>query len=136
MSASRAEFVDVEDDGVAVGEIDPRKTLPDAEEQIAEVIKDHREHVFIQFAMQKNVASSLIPFQEGKGVHFWDLRGKKYLDFASQLFNLQLGHQHPGVIAAVQDQATKACYIRPTSNTYSVRSKLAKRLAEVAPGDL
>src|SRR3989338_5744010 len=125
-----------EEDGIQVGAVDPSKALPDAEEQIAELVKDHREHVFIQFFAQRHAAAALIPFQMGRGVHFWDLRGKKYLDFASQLFNLQLGHQHAGVVEAVRAQASEACYIRPTSNTYKVRSALAKRLAAAAPGDL
>lgn len=121
---------------IVVGEIDSSKVDPAAKELIEEIRKDTKEHVFIQFASQKTASDSLIPFKEGKGVHFWDLEGKTYLDFAAQLFNLQLGHQHPTVVRAIQEQAALACYIRPTSNCYRVRSELAKQIAEVAPGDL
>ena len=124
-----------EDDNIPIGEIDPTK-VGASEEEILEMVQAHREHVLIQFAAQRSFAATLIPFQFGAGVHFWDLRGKKYLDFASQLFNLNLGHQHPRVVKAIQQQAEVACYIRPTTNTYAVRSRLAQRLAAAAPGDL
>mmetsp|Transcript_11580 Transcript_11580/g.17363 ORF Transcript_11580/g.17363 Transcript_11580/m.17363 type:complete len:484 (-) Transcript_11580:159-1610(-) len=102
------------------------------EQEIKEIRKLHESHVFIQFNQQRNVGDKLIPFHKGSGSFFFDLRGKTYLDFGAQLFNLQLGHQHPGVVGAVQEQASKACYIRPTVNCFRQRGELAKRLAAYA----
>lgn len=70
-----------------------------------------------------------------KGCYFWDEKGNKYLDFQSQLVNVNAGHQHPRIIAAINDQATKLCYVLP-GTTNDKRAIMAKMLAEHAPGDL
>jgi len=71
----------------------------------------------------------------GKGAVFWDADGKRYLDFASQLVNLNLGFGHPRVVRAIQDQAAQLCYAAPEF-AVAARSELAEAVAEVAPGDL
>jgi taurine--2-oxoglutarate transaminase len=71
----------------------------------------------------------------GKGAVIWDETGKKYLDFSSQLFNVNIGHQHPKVVAAIKEQADKLCYVGPGSAN-DTRGELCRMLAEIAPGDL
>src|SRR5881398_98491 len=71
----------------------------------------------------------------GEGRYFWDFDGNRYLDFASQLVNVSIGHQHPKVVAAIKEQADKLCTIGPPMAT-EPRSTLARLLAEVTPGDL
>jgi taurine--2-oxoglutarate transaminase len=70
-----------------------------------------------------------------EGRHFWDYDGRRYLDFASQLVNVSIGHQHPKVVAAIKEQADQLCTIGPPMATES-RSRLGRLLAEVTPGDL
>ena len=70
-----------------------------------------------------------------QGSWFWDDNGKRYLDFQSQLVNLNLGHQHPDIVAAIKRQADTLCYIGP-SMANDARSELAALVAEVTPGDL
>jgi taurine--2-oxoglutarate transaminase len=76
-----------------------------------------------------------IPVAGAEGRHFWDYEGKRYLDFASQLVNVSIGHQHPKVVAAIKEQAEKLCTIGPPMAT-EPRSTLARMLAELTPGDL
>ena len=76
-----------------------------------------------------------IPIAGAEGRYFWDFDGKRYLDFASQLVNVSLGHQHPKVVAAIKEQAEKLCTIGPMMANEQ-RSELARLLAEVTPGDL
>ncbi|MEM7171036.1 MAG: aminotransferase class III-fold pyridoxal phosphate-dependent enzyme [Pseudomonadota bacterium] len=71
----------------------------------------------------------------GQGSWFWDADGKRYLDFESQLVNLNLGHQHPGLVQAIKDQADRLCYIGPAMGS-DVRSELAHMMAELTPGNL
>ena len=47
----------------------------------------------------------------GEGVWFWDEQGKRYLDLSSQAECSHLGHQHPAVVAAIQQQAGELCFI-------------------------
>ncbi len=76
-----------------------------------------------------------IPIAGAEGRYFWDFDGKRYLDFASQLVNVSLGHQHPKVVAAIKEQAERLCTIGPMMANEK-RSELARLLAEVTPGDL
>ena len=76
-----------------------------------------------------------IPIAGAEGRYFWDFDGKRYLDFASQLVNVSLGHQHPKVVAAIKEQADRLCTIGPMMANEQ-RSELARLLAEVTPGNL
>src|SRR6187401_3842206 len=76
-----------------------------------------------------------IPVAGAEGRYFWDYDGTRYLDFASQLVNVNIGHQHPKIIQAIKDQADKLCTIGPPMASES-RSELGRLLAEVTPGDL
>jgi predicted acetylornithine/succinylornithine family transaminase len=52
---------------------------------------------------------------KGEGAWVWDIDGKKYLDFASGISVCNLGHCHPRVTAAIQEQAGKLVHV---SNLY------------------
>jgi taurine--2-oxoglutarate transaminase len=71
----------------------------------------------------------------GEGSRFWDSDGKRYLDFGSQSVSLNVGHQHPRLVAAIKKQAERLCTISPKFAN-DARSELARLLAEVTPGDL
>lgn len=94
---------------------------------------DDRAHVFHSWSAQK--ALDPVVVAGGLGSWFWDEDGRRYLDFSSQLVNLNLGHQHPAVVAAIQEQAARLCTVAP-SFANDVRGRLARRLAGHAPGEL
>ncbi|MDD9206940.1 aminotransferase class III-fold pyridoxal phosphate-dependent enzyme, partial [Georgenia sp. 10Sc9-8] len=71
----------------------------------------------------------------GSGSWFWDTEGRRYLDFQSQLVNLNLGHQHPRLVEAIKRQAEQLCYIGP-GFAERARSELAEMIADITPGDL
>src|SRR5207247_1069201 len=51
------------------------------------------------------------------------------------LINVNLGHGHPKVVRAIQEQAERLCYVTPSFGEES-RAELARLIAEVTPGDL
>jgi taurine--2-oxoglutarate transaminase len=51
--------------------------------------------------------------KDAKGVYVTDEDGVTYLDFSSQMVNINIGHQHPAVVAAIQEQAALLCTIAP-----------------------
>jgi taurine--2-oxoglutarate transaminase len=71
----------------------------------------------------------------GEGAYFYDATGKKYLDFLSQLFNVNLGLQNKRVVDAVKKQVETVNY---TKNTLlnEPKIRLAKKIAELTGGDL
>ena len=92
-----------------------------------------REFTFFSWSVQDDV--NPIPVARAEGVYFWDANGKRYLDFASQLVNANIGHQNPRVVKAIQDQAAELTFVAP-GLTSQPRALLGKKLAEIAPGDL
>ncbi|MEV7632350.1 aspartate aminotransferase family protein [Microbacterium sp. NPDC089318] len=103
---------------------------PEAE---AQVRADDRAHVFHSWSAQALIDP--VPVASGSGSTFWDYAGNEYLDFASQLVNLNLGHQHPDLVAAVQQQAGRLATIQP-SVANDVRGELARLISEIAPEGL
>ena len=94
---------------------------------------DDRAHVFHSWSAQGTLNPTEIA--GGEGSYFWDSSGKKYLDFTSQLVNLNIGHQHPKLVAAIQESAGKLCTVAPPFVNAS-RSEAARLITELAPGDL
>jgi len=97
------------------------------------MVQTNREYTFFSWSVQSAV--NPIPMTRAEGVYFWDADGKRYIDFSSQLMNLNIGHQHPRVVRAIQEQAGKLCYAHPSMAT-EPRGLLGKKIAEVAPGNL
>jgi taurine--2-oxoglutarate transaminase len=92
-----------------------------------------RAHVFHSWSAQAVIDPLAVAGAEGS--YFWDYDGNRYLDFSSQLVNTNIGHQHPKVVAAIQEQAARLCTIAP-GFAVDVRSEAARLIAEVTPGDL
>ena len=57
----------------------------------------------------------------GKGTRVWDLEGEEYLDFVAGLAVCNLGHCHPRVVKAIQDQAEKLIHV---SNFYYIEPQI------------
>ena len=98
-----------------------------------DVRHNDRTHVFHSWSAQSQI--NPLPVAGGEGSWFWDFEGNRYLDFSSQLINLNIGHQHPKLIAAIQEQAGKLCTIAPAFAN-EARGEAARMIAERAPGDL
>src|ERR1044072_3282041 len=98
-----------------------------------QIVEDAKRYVLYSGSPQDAVAPIAVAGAEGR--YFWDYDGKRYLDFASQLVNVSIGHQHPKIVAAIKEQADKLCTIGPPMAT-EPRSTLARLIAEVTPGDL
>jgi taurine--2-oxoglutarate transaminase len=98
-----------------------------------QIVDDAKRYVLYSWSVQDAIVPIAVAGAEGR--HFWDYDGKRYLDFASQLVNVSIGHQHPKVVAAIKEQAERLTTIGPPMATES-RSTLGRLLAEVTPGDL
>jgi taurine--2-oxoglutarate transaminase len=97
------------------------------------VAENEKKYVIHSWMAQKDFKPFIVT--GGKGAVIWDETGKKYLDFSSQLFNVNLGHQHPKVIAAIKEQLDRLAYIGP-GPANETRAELCRILAEITPGDL
>jgi taurine---2-oxoglutarate transaminase len=98
-----------------------------------QVRADDRAHVFHSWSAQGLIDP--MPIASAEGSHFTDYSGKRYLDFSSQLVNVNIGYQHPKLVAAIQEQAARLTTIAP-GFANDARSEAARLIAELAPGDL
>jgi taurine--2-oxoglutarate transaminase len=92
-----------------------------------------RRHTIYEWSAQAKVDP--IPVARAEGVYFWTPEGKRFLDFNSQLMCSNIGHSHPKVVRAIQEQAAVLAYANPFMAT-EVRARLGAKLAEVTPGDI
>ena len=98
-----------------------------------EVYDLDRAHVFHSWSAQGPLNPMLIA--GGEGSYVWDYDGKRFLDFSCQLVNTNIGHQHPKVVAAIQEQAAKLATVAP-QHANEARGEAAKRIVELSPEGL
>lgn len=98
-----------------------------------EIIDLNREYTFFSWAVQGAV--NPIPATRAEGIYFWDADGKRYIDFNSQLMNVNIGHGNRKVIEAIKEQAENLSYMYPGIAT-DPRGRLGERLAQITPGSL
>ncbi|MSO82061.1 MAG: acetylornithine/succinylornithine family transaminase [Acidobacteria bacterium] len=72
-----------------------------------------------------------VAFVRGVGARLYDVDGREYLDFVSGIGVTSLGHAHPGLTAAIADQAATLLH---TSNLYyhPFQAEAATRLAQLS----
>ncbi|GLY19833.1 aspartate aminotransferase family protein [Kineosporia rhizophila] len=92
-----------------------------------------RAHVFHSWSAQATLDPMVITKAEGP--YIWDGAGQRLLDFTSQLVYTNLGHQHPRIVAAIQEQAATLCTVAP-AYVNGARSEAARLIASHTPGDL
>src|SRR5256714_2025111 len=92
-------------------------------------------HIFVRDQMAEWSKQPLI-MARADGVHYWDVRGKRYLDALSGIYVVSVGHNNRRVIDAIRRQLDTLTFSPPMHGTNPVAVQLANLLAELAPGDL
>src|SRR5687768_14073665 len=86
-----------------------------AQERVAmtgeEMVALCRKHSIYEWSPQSKMDP--IPVARAQGIHFWTPEGKRFIDFNSQLMCSNIGHGHPKVVKAIQDQAAILPYANP-----------------------
>lgn len=102
--------------------------LPDSD-----ILLLSQKHSFWTWSAQ--AAVSPIPIKRAKGVYFWDVDGKRYLDFNSMVMCANIGHGDERVISAMSEQLQELPFAGPPMAT-KPRAYLGKLLSDITPGDL
>ncbi|MBF0106111.1 MAG: aminotransferase class III-fold pyridoxal phosphate-dependent enzyme [Deltaproteobacteria bacterium] len=97
------------------------------------ILKNNLEYTLFSWSAQSGL--NPINIERAKGVYIYDRDGKKYIDFSSQLMNVNIGHGHPKIAEAVAKQMSEVSYVYPGMAT-EPRGLLGKKLAEISPGSL
>ncbi|MDZ4159512.1 MAG: aminotransferase class III-fold pyridoxal phosphate-dependent enzyme, partial [Anaerolineaceae bacterium] len=102
--------------------------LPDEE-----ILPLSLKHNFWTWSAQAQVDP--IPVKRAQGVYFWDVNGKRYLDFNSMVMCVNIGHGDERVIRAIQRQAEELAFAGPQMAT-KPRAALGRLLAQIVPRGL
>ncbi len=108
-------------------------TLTISPKEKEQILKNNLDYTL--FSWSKQAGLNPIMVERAEGVYIYDYDGKRYLDFSSQLMNVNIGHGDTRVRNAVVKQMDEVSYVYPGMIT-KVRGELGKKLAEIAPGNL
>jgi 4-aminobutyrate aminotransferase/(S)-3-amino-2-methylpropionate transaminase len=87
-----------------------------------------------QFVPRGLVTAHPLVIDRAQGAELWDVDGKRYLDFVGGIGVLNIGHNHPKVVAAVQAQLQKVSHACFQVVAYQPYLDLAQRLCEMIGG--
>lgn len=110
-------------------------TLPELISHAQTTEEEFLRQIFVRDQMAEWSKQPLI-MARADGVHYWDVRGKRYLDALSGIYVVSVGHNNRRVIEAVRRQLDTLSFSPPMHGTNPVAVQLANLLAELAPGDL
>lgn len=96
----------------------------------AELIRTDTQHVSPSYTRGYPLVA-----ETGKGLWIHDPDGNTFLDFTSGIAVCATGHCHPKVVEAIKNQADRLLHMSGTDFYYSQQIVLAKKLAELAPGN-
>ncbi len=93
--------------------------------------------LFLQHIAQTSPAPIGIEMVKASGIHLWDASGKKYIDLISGFSVCNIGHSHPKVVKAVQDQAAEYMHLIVYGEFIeSPQTQYAKLLTSLLPQNL
>jgi adenosylmethionine---8-amino-7-oxononanoate aminotransferase len=93
--------------------------------------RDHHWHAFTQMAEYEPLI-----IERALGCRLIDIDGREYLDGASSMWCNVHGHNHPRINAAIREQLGRVAHCTALGMGCDTTVQLAKRLADLAPGDL
>lgn len=99
----------------------------------SEMVQQNTDYTLTSWASQGGWNPMAV--ERAEGVYLYTADGKRYLDWSAQLVNVNIGHSHPHVVKAIQEQAAKLCYVAPSMAT-EPRGRLGELLADITPGKL
>src|SRR5262245_59809094 len=91
----------------------------------------HYWHAFTQMAEYEPLVIA-----RAEGCRLFDVDGRSYLDGASSMWCNVHGHRHPRIDAAIREQLDLVAHCTSLGMGCDTTVRLAKRLADLAPGDL
>lgn len=96
----------------------------------AAIIEADHARVFHSWSAQNHLPS--FSMASGSGARLWDYAGNTWIDFSSQLINVNIGYQHPKVIEAIHRQLGSITMVAPSTSNRQ-RAEAAGKILEHAP---
>ena len=93
--------------------------------------------LFLQHVAQTSPMPMMLEIEYAEGIYLTDTDGRKYIDFISGISVSNVGHRHPIVLKAIQEQLNRYMHLIVYGEfIQSPQVNLATRLSEVLPGNI
>src|SRR5690554_3934603 len=93
--------------------------------------------LFLSHLAQTTDFPLMIEIEKAEGIYMYGPKGEKYMDLISGIGVSNVGHRHPRVIAAIQEQLDKYLHLMVYGEyVQSPQTQLAKALTDTLPEDL
>lgn len=117
----------------------PNPTLtPGSNEPSIETLKEwdrmHQLHPWASMSSWRGNDSMIL--RKAEGIYLYDSDGKRYIDGPGGMWCVQIGYNRPEMAQAIAEQVMELPYTSPWSSATEPAAVLAKKLADMAPGDL
>ncbi|MEE2657315.1 MAG: aspartate aminotransferase family protein [Candidatus Latescibacterota bacterium] len=99
----------------------------------------HREllnRTFLDYQHHCDFLAAPLIVERARGLEYWDVEGRRYLDAIAGVYAATLGHGHPRVIEAITRQLERLSFAPPMHGTADVTLDFVERLGSVTPGSL
>lgn len=94
------------------------------------------EHFWMPFTANRQFKQKPRLLVSAQGMHYTSDDGRQILDGTAGLWCCNAGHNHPKIVAAIQQQAAQMDYAPPFQMAHPKAFEAASALAAIAPGDL
>lgn len=92
---------------------------------------------FLKLLAQTNEQPYLIHVDKADGIYIWDKNGKQYMDMIAGVAVNNIGHRHPAVIQAIQEQINRYLHVMVYGEfVQDAQNNLAQNLSELLPDNL
>ena len=96
--------------------------------------RKHQLHPWLPMDAWRGYDNMLV--NTAKGIHLWDATGKRFIDGPGGMRCVQIGYGRPEMAEAIAAQVMQLPYASPWTTTTEPSTILAKKIADIAPGDL
>ena len=96
--------------------------------------RKHQLHPWLPMDAWRGYDNMLV--NTAKGIHLWDATGKRFIDGPGGMWCVQIGYGRPEMAEAIAAQVMQLPYASPWTTTTEPSTILAKKIADIAPGDL
>ena len=91
---------------------------------------------FLDYQQTLGFIQNPLIIHRAEGIYYWDVAGKRYFDGISGIFVATLGHRHPRVMTAMQNQMEILSFAPPMHGIADVTLDFVEKLGDITPGNL
>jgi acetylornithine/N-succinyldiaminopimelate aminotransferase len=100
-------------------------------------MSDELKSMFLRHVCQTSAEPLGIVVARARGTKVWDATGREYLDLLAGMGVANVGHAHPAVVSAIEEQIRRYLHVAVYGEMVQApQVQLAQRLASLTPGDL